>query len=57
MEQGVDEPTQPFEIAGFAFGFCFMTASGFPRLAASVFANFSFARRCWGVWACRLNNG
>lgn len=35
-------------------GFCFVlfkAVSGRPRFAASAFANFSFARRCWGVWA------
>lgn len=47
-------PTQPAEIGG--LGVCLGLDSGpFPRLAASFFANRSFARRCWGVCACAVS--
>lgn len=49
-------PTHPFDTVALGFVFVLVTVvSGLPRLAASAFANFSFARRCVGVWTWNAN--
>lgn len=44
-------PIHSFEIGGFAFCFCLIMPSGFPRFAVSCLAYRSLAFRCWGVCA------
>lgn len=49
FEGSKDIPTQLAEMGDLVVCLGLDTAGPFPRLAASFFANRSFARRCWGV--------
>jgi hypothetical protein len=44
-------PTQLADTGDFPFFFGLNVVGALPRFAASVFANRSFALRCWGVCA------
>lgn len=49
-------PTQPAESGDLEACLVGFVVGPRPRFAASLFAKRSFARRCWGVWACcRVN--
>lgn len=48
-------PTHPVETGDFNFSFCLSAVLGLPCFAASWRAYFSFARFCFGVWACCLS--
>jgi hypothetical protein len=45
-------PTQLADTGDLPFFFGLTVVGALPRFAASVFANRSFALRCWGVCAC-----
>lgn len=47
-------PSQPVGKEDLALGFCLTGSWPFPRFAASFFAYFSFAFRCFGVCVCEV---